>query len=242
MHVGRRLAAALTALMILLAGDPARAARPVFEPTDLELEDPGVLDLDFQLGIVRGDPSRGVVPDIEIDLGLAPNVELDLDGAFTREGPAGGKLPLDHTVYDPLWLSAKLGLFATRDAKGHSRALGTQLGPRFALASDARSVGYEGLLLVGRSISPLHLVLNTGIVIDPSTTRSPRRATGFELGLDIVYELGTKLSLAGEIGGLRAFTDDPHQLYATAGGLYAVSPYLELSAVALVGFLREGGR
>jgi hypothetical protein len=237
------IASLLTALGLLVTNRANATPRSIFEPTDLELEDPGVLNLDMQLGLVRGDPSRGVAPDLEIDLGLAPNVELDLDTAYTREGPAGGELRLQNQAYDPLWLSTKLGLFATRDARGRAWAIGTQLGPRFALARDARSVGYEGLLLIGRSIAPLHLVLNAGVVIDPSTARAPRRV-GVEIGLDLKWELddAARWSLLGELGVLRALTDDPHQLYATLGFAYAVGKYLDVSAIGLVGFLSQGDR
>jgi len=240
----RKVIALLTsATSIAFASNANAAPRSTFEPTDLELEDPGVLDLDVQLGFFRGDPSRGVVPDLELDLGLAKNVELDLDTAYTREGPPGGSLPLSSTVYDPLWLSAKLGLYASHDERGDGWAIGTQIGPRFALARDARSVGYEGLLLLGRSIAPLHLVLNSGVVIDPSSARFPRRV-GVEVGLDAVYELDSKgrWSLLGEVAGVRALTDDPHQLYATLGIAYAMHRYLDVTMVGMVGFLSPGDR
>src|SRR5262245_15508566 len=44
-----------------LGNATARPVRPLFEPTDLELEEPGILELDLQAGVVRGTgPYRAV--------------------------------------------------------------------------------------------------------------------------------------------------------------------------------------
>src|SRR5262245_30200311 len=96
----------LIACAILLAGVTAWARkRPRFEPTDLDLENSGVLELDMQFGAVRGqDVGRVVVPDFEIDLGILSFIELDIDGAFAVEASPGGPL------FDPLWTSVKVGL------------------------------------------------------------------------------------------------------------------------------------
>src|SRR3989442_12646402 len=51
--------------------------RRLFEPTDLELEQPGVMEVDMQYGPVRGqDGYRLSTPDFEIDLGLTNAIEL----------------------------------------------------------------------------------------------------------------------------------------------------------------------
>src|SRR5690349_10275820 len=81
----------------------ARPHRRLFEPTDLELERPGVLELDLQAGLVRGpDAFRLSIPDAELDVGLLPDLEIDLDGAFALEGPDGGALSFDHLAPDNL--------------------------------------------------------------------------------------------------------------------------------------------
>src|SRR5436190_20858536 len=81
----------------------ARHVRPIFEPTDLELEDPGTMEADLQLGFVRGkDAGRVVIPDVELDLGLTRVVELDLDGAYAIEGPQSGSFSFDHAAPDSL--------------------------------------------------------------------------------------------------------------------------------------------
>jgi len=70
----------LCVLATLLVVGRAHAAgeRSRFEPTDLELERGGVLDIDVQVGTFRGDPARPIVTDLELDLGLTRGVELEL--------------------------------------------------------------------------------------------------------------------------------------------------------------------
>src|SRR5436305_2681888 len=82
-------AAALFAMALPAAPAHARRGiRPLFEPTDLELEKTGVLDIDLQMGVIRSQgPWRVVVPDFELDFGILPNLELDIDGAYAIEGP-----------------------------------------------------------------------------------------------------------------------------------------------------------
>jgi hypothetical protein len=91
-------------------------ARPRFEPTDLALEQPGVIELDTQWGAFVGrgtETNRLFAPDFELDVGLLPRLEIDLDGTVAverfdaRDRAAGG---------DSWWASAKLGLFDAHDA------------------------------------------------------------------------------------------------------------------------------
>jgi hypothetical protein len=85
MKVGRGGLACLAVAVLGPTPAWARPARPLFEPTDLEMEEAGVTEVDLQLGAVRGPPGspwRAVLPDFELDLGLLPNLELDLDGAY----------------------------------------------------------------------------------------------------------------------------------------------------------------
>src|SRR5262245_33332293 len=110
MRVLLRLAGACALLSVAKTASAARS-RPLFEPTDLELEEPGMMELDLQLGVVRSDvPWRLVVPDVELDLGLTPDIELGIDAAYAIEGPDDGRLVLDHPAPDNIWLSSKLGL------------------------------------------------------------------------------------------------------------------------------------
>ena len=69
----------------------ARPLRPRFEPDDMELERPGVVEVNLQFGFIQSrGPYRLVVPDVEIDLGALRNVEIDLDWTYATEQP------LDH--------------------------------------------------------------------------------------------------------------------------------------------------
>lgn len=216
------------------------AARSRFEPTDLELEKTGVLDIDLQLGTFQGDPSRPAVADLELDLGVAPNVEIDVDAAMYGEGTALTRIARRHI--DPLWTSMKLGLIDGRDPeRRHVWGLGLQLGPRFALGNEGRGIGYEMLLLTERTFGGTILALNSGVLIDPPTP-TLKHAAGIELGLDLTTKIVGSLSLIAELGLLRFFTEDPHQAYATTGVSYAVTPHLDVNAIALFGFAREGDR
>jgi len=235
-------------VMVTLAVPPANAhnLRPLFEPTDLEMEPTGVLDIDVQVGAVRSPgPWRAVMPDFELDLGLLPYLELDLDGAYAIEGRSTGPFSFDHAAPDSLWPSLKLGLYDEHDGVGHRAwALGLQVGPKIPVAADAHGIGVEGLLLVGYLLGPLHTVLNLGAFADPAPDAGSGRPLGIEVGLDFELDLDdlNRFSLTGEVSSVRFVSDDPHQLMATAGLKWAVSPWLDLSAVGLWGFLAGSDR
>jgi len=73
-------------MLVLFVAAPALArphVRRHFEPTDLELEEPGTTELDLEIGHMRGqDAARVITPDFEVDLGLAKWLEIDVDGAL----------------------------------------------------------------------------------------------------------------------------------------------------------------
>jgi hypothetical protein len=239
----------LALLGTALSGTPVwarRGVRPLFEPTDLELEKTGTVDIDVQLGAIQGQgPARVVVPDFEIDVGLLPNLELDLDGAYAIEGPAAGPFSFDHAAPDSLWLGAKVGLYDwTNDDAHQSWALGMQLGPKFPTASGAHGVGGEALLLIGHTRGATHLVLNAGAFADPHPDATSNRPVGLELGLDLERDLDAtgRFSITGELSGVRFVSSDPAQLLATAGLTFSANENLDLSLVALVGFLEGNDR
>jgi hypothetical protein len=229
------LAAALGLMLLPAAARGAgRRVRPLFEPTDLELEEPGTLEADLQLGYVRGpDAGRVVVPDLELDLGLTRNLELDLDGSYAIEGPQNGPFAFDHAAPDSLWLSAKLGVELL------DLGLGLQLGPKFPTAAGSHGVGGEALLLVGKHDGRWHAALNGGGFVDPDGGGG--RPRGIEGGVDLGVDLGA-LSLTAELGGVKFFSTDPAQLVATAGVTWSVTERLDLSVVGLGGFLNGGDR
>jgi hypothetical protein len=237
----------VVAAVVAVAQSAAARRRPLFEPTDLEMEDVGTLEVDLQLGIIRGrDPWRLAVPDFEIDLGVAPGVEIDVDGAYAIEGPDDGGFSFDHPSPDNLWTAAKFGLYDQVDEDTPAGwAVGAQLGPKVPVAQGARGIGYEVLLLVGRHhwIGDNHLVLNLGGFVEPGGGVSSQRPIGLEAGVDASFALrGTPLSLTTELAGVRFFSGDPHQLHGTAGIVWATTSALDISLIGLIEFLRGGDR
>ncbi len=242
----RWIAASL--FVVLTAPVVARAEHVAhrFEPTDMDMQPPGMLQFDLQAGVVRGQKAvRLVVPDFEVNFGLAHNVELDVDGAVGVEGPDDGSLRFEHPTLDNLWLSSKLGLFSWHDeGKKSSWALGVQLGPKVPLADSARGAGFESVLLLGRNIRRVHLVLNAGGLVDPGPEVSRKRPIGLEAGIDLNLDLNDEdtFSILGELGGILYFSGDPNQAAATAGLQWSPSEYLDFSIVGLVGFASGSDR
>jgi len=91
--VSRASRLALAAALLMISGSASAAVRRLhFEPDDLDLEQPGILDFDFQAGPLRGDSAgknRLLLPDFEIGLGLTRSVELDVSGAFSIDETRG---------------------------------------------------------------------------------------------------------------------------------------------------------
>jgi hypothetical protein len=243
--VGKACFFALASGLFAMMPSAARAARarPIFEPTDLEMEAPGVAEFDLQVGAIRGDtPWRLVVPDAEVDIGLWPQVELDIDGAYAIEGPDDGAFVLDHPAPDNLWVAAKVAFWDVRDDAGpNAWALGAQLGPKIPVAKDAHGTGYEALLLLGRTWGESHFVFNGGGLVDPGTAISTGRPTGIEGGVDAELDLWKSgFSLTGELGAVHFVSSDPDQLHVTAGLTFAVTDKVDVSVVGLLGLLSGG--
>jgi hypothetical protein len=230
----------LAAFALLLATTSSAygaARRRHFEPDDLELEQPGVLDFDLQGGPVLGSSASGnhvLLPDFEIGLGLTRSVEFDVSGTFTLDRENGQR----HVTGDALWIATKLGLFDTRDAQGNTWALGLELGPRFPTL-DAAGIGYGALGLLGFTHRGLALVLNAGSIIDPGASLSEEHPSSLVFGLDLNAELDQRgqWSLQSELGFAHYLSSDPDELAFTLGATYAVNRRLDLSLTALSGFL-----
>lgn len=231
--------------MLVLAPALAHARRhPQFEPTDLELEVPGTAELDLQFGLVKGvDAQRIVTPDFELDLGILDNLELDVDGTEAIKGaPDGHPRFLDHSSFDNLWVSLKVGLYDQHiyDAKGEDGkdgwALGLQVGPRLPTSASSHGLGLEGLFLIGRAVGPAHLVLAVGALVDPALGVTGR-LYGLESGLDVQYDLTDKWALLAELSGSIFGSSDPRQLGGTFGAQFSPTDSLDLSVVGAYGFL-----
>jgi hypothetical protein len=248
--VSARLALALLVLSVVLfvprsARAAGRRSRPLFEPTDLELEEPWTIEADVQLGLVQGgDGRRLVLPDFEVDLGLTPGIEVDLDGGYALEGPGSGPLAFDHPSPDSLWTAVKVGLVSL-DGPAGGLGLGVQLGPKLPVASGSHGLGVEGLALLGLRRQRTHVVIDLGAFVDCSPAPGAPRPRGIEGGIDLDVDLdpGGRFSFTAELGGVRFISsDEPHQLVATAGVAFAPGPHLEISLVALAGVLAGGDR
>jgi hypothetical protein len=219
---------ALLAIALLGAATTAHAAKhPRFEPTDLELEEPGTAEIDLQLGLVRGqDLWRVVMPDFELDLGLISNIEIDLDGSYAIEGGS-------HQLPDNLWPSIKLGL---------ADWIGVQVGPKIPIAPDNHGVGVEGLALLGHTVGRVHVVVDVGGLVDPRTGTMPR-PVGLEAGADVELELVPNAwSALAELGGVHYVSADADQLAVTGGVQYSPNAHVDLSLVALVGLAAGSDR
>jgi hypothetical protein len=196
-----------------------------------------------------------VIPDFEVDFGILPNLEIDVDGAYAIEGPATGPFAFDHAAPDSLWLSAKIGLFdwnnndapagaAPSPAAADAWAVGLQVGPKLPVASGSSGIGAEGLLLIARVLGKTHLVLNSGAFVDPRPDPASGRPIGIELGLDLDRDLDDAghFSLTGELSGVAFLSSDPRQLLATAGITWSAADSLDVSLIGLVGFLEGSDR
>jgi len=225
----------LSAVLWPLAAS-ARPLRPRFEPDDMELEKPGVVEVNLQFGFVQSrGPYRLVMPDVEIDIGTLRNIEIDLDWTYALEQP------FDHSAGDNVWLSAKFGLLDVPDGAQSSWALGLQIGPRFGAAPGAHGIGFEGLIMVSRQRRRLHVVLTSGVLVDPAINDA-YRPIALEAGVDVVLDLDRRgvWSLVGDAAGVYFASIDPNQIALSAGAQWTPRPWLSLSLTALCGFLPGG--
>ncbi len=223
----------------------AAPARTRFEPTDLNLEDPGAIELDLQVGFGHGEGPAGnriILPDFELDLGLLPNVELNVDGAFALE-----RFHQATRAYagEPLWTGVKLGLYDSHDAKKERGiALGLQLGPRLPIGSTMRGIGYGALGLVGFVRNRVRLAFNGGALYDPRDVEQQTTAARLVFGVDLRWSLDARdrFALLGEAGGSYSLNSEPHELSATLGTAWTASDSMTLSIVLLGNALAGGER
>jgi hypothetical protein len=234
----RALGAALSGLLLLSASSAfAAPRRRHFEPDDLELEQPADLDIDLQFGPVLGGSASGnhvLMPDFEIGLGLTRNLELDISGTFTLDRENGRR----HVTGEALWIASKFGLLDFSDGAGNRWAFGLALGPRLPTL-DAGGIGYGALGLLGYTRQRITWVLNAGTLIDPGASISDSHPTSLVFGVDLNAELDDRSawSLQSELGFAHYLSDDPDELAFTFGATCSLSRRLDVSLMALIGFL-----
>ncbi len=235
----------VVATLLGLAGPfPAQASgrRPVFDPEDLEMEEPGVLDLELNTGLVRdGQTWRVIAPDLSIDLGLTDELELDLDATASWVSPDNTALRPQDVALDSLWLSLKHALYFDRDENGITWALGLQHGLRLPLQGGQQGVGYEALLLGGLAWRGFSMVLNLGGFVDPIPYGSSLPPRGLLGGLSWHLQLddGNHFAFVGDLSAAW-YADTPAEFAATPGFLWAPIETLEITVSALGGWLSGG--
>lgn len=236
----RAPSAALITLLVTASGAAhAATRRHHFEPDDLELEQPGILDFDLQAGPVLGNSANGdrvLIPDFEIGLGLTNNVELDVSGSFSVYRKNGRR----SITGDSLWLASKLELLDERDGRGNAWGLGLELGPRLP-TFDAAGIGYGALGLLAFKHRTWQLVLNAGSFIDPGPSLSEKGPRSLLLGLDVNASLDQsgQWSLQSELALAHYLGPDADELAFAVGATYAVNARLDVSLTAVAGFLPQ---
>jgi hypothetical protein len=240
----RPLAALSLACALLPAAAGARRNhRARFEPTDLEMAEPGELDLNIESGLLRDGASwRVYAPDVELDLGLTRDVELDLDGSFALASPGTEALTPLTPSPDNLWISLKIGLIGDRHRQREAWGLGFQAGPRVAVAPGFEGLGAEALVLVARHQGRVHLAANLGGYIEPRNpaTATTQRAAIAALDLAVELDATSTWQLHAELYGVLATDSDAHEAGASVGVEWAASPNLSLSGTVLAGWSNGG--
>lgn len=231
----------LTLLVLLWPGRAAarRFFRARFRPNTLELQDPGQLEIDSELGGVYGDGQDGTrtpVPDFEVGLGVFDWLELNLDSSFS-ETQLGTQ---NKFVGEPIWLSGRFDVYSFDDKKtGNNFGIGAQVGPRLPNVGNALGVGVAAVGLIGGGSQTFNVVLNTGSTLDAG------QSFALTYGLDLEYKLTLrrKWTLNGEIAGAHYFGGGaPDQLLVNAGFGLVINDDVELALLLLTGPVYRGDR
>lgn len=225
-----------------MSGEAAARPRRRFEPTDLDLRDEGVLEVDTQIGYSGGADPRATAPDVEASLGLGNGVQLQLDTTLGWDRQQGNRL----RAVENTWATVKLRIADVVDPVTQSYwAAGVQVGPKLPTMQDARGWGVEGLAIFGRGQGPVHLFVQVGVLLDPylATPGIARvRPFAVEGGVDADIDLDDhdRWSFTAEIGASRFFAPRYGETHATAGLACNVTKQLELSAIAIGGYAQGG--
>lgn len=184
----------LMALTLLATTAEAKRRRATFFPKDLDMEQPGAVELDLRIGALRaGDATNWVVPDLEMDIGVAPRLELGVDAQAGLDPAAG-----TWQAQDQLWISAKHLLWDAHDAPRRA-ALGLQHGPRFGVVPGTWAFGYQAVGLLALDGDGGQVVLSAGAFVDPPEITTALRPAGVLIGVDSSLDLSDAWDLAPSV-------------------------------------------
>jgi len=236
------LAAASAVCLGLCAAWPSfahagRHYRARFEAEALDLEPPGAMEIDHQVGAFYSDDadgSRATFPDGSIDLGVFSWLELDLDYAFSVTHLDGGEPRL---VGEPLWLAAQVSPLELRDDADDRRfGVGLQVGPRLASLGTPAGIGFGALALVGVGIHGLQLSANLGAFFDRG------QPAALMSGIDAQYAVGSRWTMLADVTFAYYAGPVPEQLILDLGAAYKVNEQLLISFLLLGGPAFHGDR
>lgn len=232
---------ALAALSLWPAPAQARRFfRARFRPTDLQLVDPGTLEVEADLGLIYGDGQSGTrapAPDFSIGVGVFDWLELNLDSSYSQT--LIGTSQAQYTG-EPLWLSGCFDLYSVKDQKtGSTFGIGAQAGPRLPNLHNAQGVGFAGVALIGGGTDNFNVVASIGTALDAG------QDPALVYGIDVEYDFGKDQmwSLQGEIAGGVYFGDSsPDQLLLNVGMGAQVTQRLQFLLMLITGPVYQGDR
>ena len=185
--------AVLVGMAVLLVALPCQAKRRSlhFFPKDLDMELPGDLEVTALTGWLRtGARDVLVVPDLEIDFGLARRVEIGCDFQAAVDAQTKVWAPTDH-----LWLSLKHIVADGRTAR-HALAFGFQHGPRVATMVGTHGAGYQAVGLWSLRAPDWQVVASTGAYLDPRDDALGHRPWALIAGMDVDWDFNDEWTFA----------------------------------------------
>jgi hypothetical protein len=196
-----------------------------------------MVESNLQVGLLHDAVgNRWLVPEFDIDVGLAPNVEVGLDGTWSYQDPF-------NRAPDVVWALSKIMVLNEHDAVHDTAwAGGLVFGPKLPIGPGVTGCGYELLLLAGRSVGLTRFSLNAGGVIDPALDPTRRRPVAILGGVDASFPIDVhgRLSLDGDLSGAAFLSGQPHELHTTMALVWHPSQNLQFSMSGLLGFLKGG--
>jgi hypothetical protein len=192
---------------------------------DVDIIPPGTLRVEAGIDFMQGAkfPVSGLTGDltrvgvIGVNIGIAPNVEFQIDGvaqnfvSINSRGPSAiplSLLPGINSSNDTgdFTLSAKIKL---RNETRHGPSLGFRFGVQLPNSNEARGIGLNqtnayGSILIGKKFGRegrLNTFGNLGLAILTAPTQLFTQNDVFTYGLAGIVRLNRQFSLAGEVNG-----------------------------------------